>query len=154
MRHAPAARQDAPVLLLVVHAASVWALAGLAWTVQRVVYPGFLLVGPTAAWGAVHAQHSRRITPVVGLPWAVQGGTTAWLLVDRPAGVPGGLVLLAGALAATTVAVTVLSSVREHARLGTWDEAAARRLLAGTWLRTAAWTAGGVVAAAMLLTAG
>ena len=141
------------MLLLVVHAAAVWALVGLVWTVQRVVYPSFLLSGPTGAWPALHEAHSRAISAVVAVPWAVQGGTLVWLLVDRPAGVPRWLVLLAGALGAATVASTLLASVPLHSSLQPYDAARARRLVATNWPRTAAWTAGGVCAAAMLLTA-
>ena len=55
--------------------------------------------------------------------------------------------LLTGALAATTVAVTVLSSVPLHTRLaGGYDDAVARRLVATNWLRTAAWNAGAACA--------
>jgi hypothetical protein len=40
--------------LLLVHAVATAWLAGLVWTVQLVVYPGFGGTGPTAAWVAVH----------------------------------------------------------------------------------------------------
>lgn len=140
--------------LLVVHLVAVAALAGLSWTVQLVVYPSFLLVGPTDAWAASHDQHSRRMTLAVVLPWAVQGATLGLLLLDRPAGVPLALVLGAAALGLVTVAVTALSSVPLHGRLQPYDERLARQLIATHGLRTAAWTLGAVVGAAMVLEAG
>ncbi len=142
-------------LLLVTHAASVLFLAGLAWTVSVVVYPGFAAVGPTSAWPAFHAAHSRRITSVVGPPWAVQGLTVLGLLVARPDGVPLWLVLLAGAAAAGTVACTAAGAVPVHARLGNGYSAQLHRRLrrADAW-RTAAWSAAAVCAIAMLLLAG
>jgi hypothetical protein len=134
-------------LLLLAHAGATAYLAGLAWTVQLVVYPSFREVGPTPAWPAAHAAHSRRITVAVGPAWAVQGGCVAALLLLRP----GPLVLLTAALAALTVASTVAVQVPLHARLSRgWDEAAATRLVRSTWLRTAAWTAGAVCALALL----
>ena len=142
---------DRLVVLLVVHLVAVACLTGVVWVVQLVVYPGFLAVGPTPVWPAFHDAHGRAMALVVVVPWAVQGGTLAVLLVDRPAGVPLGLVLLAAALGLLTVAVTVASSVPLHGRLQPYDPALARRLLATNWLRTAAWSGGTLCAAAMVL---
>ncbi len=139
--------------LLVVHLVAVSYLTGLVWVVQLVIYPGFLIVGPTPAWSAFHAAHSRALAAVVVLPWAAQGLTLGLLLLGRPDGVPLPLVLLAAALGLVTVAVTVLSSVPLHGRLQPYDNRLARRLVATNWLRTAAWTAGAACAAAMLLLA-
>jgi hypothetical protein len=141
------------VPLLVLHLAAVSYLTGLVWVVQLVVYPGFRAVGPTAAWPAAHAAHSRAMVLAVTGPWAVQGVTLGVLLLRRPAGVPLWLVLLAAALGLVTVAVTVASSVPLHGRLQPYDPVLADRLVATNWLRTAAWTAGAACAAAMVLAA-
>ncbi len=134
---------DLGVALLWTHAVVTTALAGLVWVVQLVVYPSFRVVGPGPDWSAVHAHHTRAMGLVVSLPWAVQGLTLAALLVRRPAGTSMALLLVTGVLAATTVAVTVLSSVPLHGRLaGGYDDALARRLISTNWLRTAAWSAG------------
>ena len=134
--------------LLLVHLTATAALAGLVWVVQLVVYPGFRLVGPTAAWPAVHAAHGRAISVAVGVPWAVQGLSLAALLVRDG---PTPLLVLTGLLALTTVAVTVGVSVPLHTRLGQgYEESAARRLVRTNWLRTAAWTAGTACAAALV----
>lgn len=133
-------------VLLQVHAAATAALAGLVWVVQLVVYPAFLVAGPSSAWPCYHRRHTTAMAAVVAVPWAVQGLAVGALLVRRP----GPLVLLAAALAAVTVTVTVLVSVPLHTRLGqAYDEAAARRLIRTNWARTAAWTAGAVVAAVL-----
>ncbi|MCW2606237.1 MAG: hypothetical protein JWO60_930 [Frankiales bacterium] len=140
------------MLLLLAHAAATCALAGLVWVVQLVVYPAFLTVGPTPVWAEHHAAHSRAISLVVLLPWSVQGLTCALLLVRRPAGVPLGLALLAGALGLATVVVTAAVSVPLHTRLGAgYDAEVAGRLLATNWLRVAAWT--GSAALALWMTA-
>ena len=149
----PGARDDRRVVLLVVHLTAVAYLTGLVWVVQLVVYPGFRGVGPTAAWPAFHDAHGRAMALAVVVPWAAQGVTLALLLLDRPAGVPRPLVLLAAALGLATALVTVLSSVPLHGRLQPYDAALAGRLLATNWLRTAAWTGGAACAAAMVLTA-
>ena len=135
--------------LLLAHAVATASLAGVVWLVQLVVYPSFLLVGGTSAWPAVHAAHTRWITPVVGVPWAVQGGTLAALLLREG---PDPLLLLTGALALSTVAVTVGVSVPLHDRLGrSYDADTARRLVRTNWLRTAAWTAGTGCAVALVV---
>ncbi|HEU0102151.1 MAG TPA: hypothetical protein VFR07_07485 [Mycobacteriales bacterium] len=144
---------DVALLVPVLHLVTVSYLAGLVWVVQLVVYPGFRAVGPTAAWPAFHRAHGRAMAWAVAAPWAVQGATLGVLLLRRPAGVPLWLVLLAAALALVTVGVTVASSVPLHGRLQPYDPALADRLVATNWLRTAAWTAGAGVAAAMVLSA-
>lgn len=137
-----------PVVLA--HAAATLVLVGLIWTIQVVHYPLFALVGRDG-FAAYEAAHSARITAVIALPWAVQGLTTAALLLSRPDGLPTWLVWAAGVLAAIPVAVTVLVSVPAHSALaGGFDAAAHARLVGTNWLRTAAWTAHGAVAVAML----
>lgn len=135
-------------------AVSSTALAGVVWVVQLVVYPGFAEVGRAAGpatWTAVHAAHSRRMTAVVALPWAVEGLAAAALLVTRPPGVGLGLVLLAAACAAATVVVTLAASVPSHQQLdGAYDTRAQRRLVRTNWLRTAAWTAAAALGAVMV----
>ena len=159
MRHVLALGEDPPVTLdstlLWVHAAATTGLAGLVWVVQLVVYPSFRVVGPSPVWPALHAHHTRAMGLAVGLPWAVQGATLAALLARRPDGTSLPLLVITGALAATTVAVTVLSSVPLHTRLAAgYDDALARRLVATNWLRTAAWTAGAACALALVAQAG
>ena len=122
-------------------------LAGIAWTVQVVVYPAFALV-PAGSWARYHAAHSRAITLVVGPPWVAQGLATAALLVLAP-GEP--LVLVA---AAAGVAVT-LPAVSLHGRL---DPAAhpgdLRRLLRVNLVRALVWSAGSVVGVLLVTASG
>ncbi len=137
-----------PVLLA--HVASTLFMVGMIWTIQVVHYPLFALVG-TAQFPAYEAAHSTRITAVIALPWAVQGLTTLALLLAPPDGLPRPLIWSAAVLAVVPVLVTVLASVPAHTALGSgFDAAAHTRLVATNWLRTAAWTAHGGVAVAML----
>ncbi len=137
-----------PVLLA--HVASTLFMVGMIWTIQVVHYPLFALVG-TAQFPAYEAAHSTRITAVIALPWAVQGLTTLALLLAPPDGLPRPLIWSAAVLAVVPVLVTVLASVPAHTALGSgFDAVAHTRLVATNWLRTAAWTAHGGVAVAML----
>ena len=146
MRHVLAARHAAGVLLLLAHAAATCVLTGVIWTVQLLVYPAFLRIGPTPAWADHHREHSAAITRLVALPWAVQGLTCAALLLD-----PGPLPLAAAGLGLATVVLTLGVQVPLHDRLGRgWDEPAAHRLLRTNRLRVAAWTASAAVALGLL----
>ncbi len=141
-----------PELLLTAHLVAVLFLVGLSWTVALVVYPGFVQAAAGGAWTAFHAAHSRRITLAVAPAWAVEGLTVAGLLLERPAGVPFGWILLAAAAGAMTVLVTALGAVPLHTRLGDgFDHALHRRLERTHALRTLAWTVAGVAAVAMQL---
>ena len=132
------------------HAAATLVLVGLIWTIQVVHYPLFDLVGRDG-FVAYEAAHSTRIAAVIAVPWAVQGLTTAALLVSSPDGLPRWMVWAAAVLAAVPVAVTVAVSVPAHTVLSAgYDPAAHTRLVATNWLRTAAWTAHGGLAVAML----
>ena len=137
--------------LLLAHVVATAWLAGLIWTVQLVVYPGFGDAGPTPAWTTTHAAHLRRMTWAVAPPWVAQGVCLLALLLRRPEAAPSVLLAAAAVLAAVPVVVTTLVSVPMHHRLGrSWDDAAWRRLVRTNWWRTASWTAGAGCAAALL----
>lgn len=148
---------------LIVHLVAVSALAGVGWVVQCVVYPAFALVG-APEWTAYHARHTRAITYVVGLPWAVQGISTVALLLQRGEFVAH---LVLAVLALVTVVSTVAVAVPAHSRLAALDlagrEFAARGsgtsapailtvLLRANLLRTLAWTASTGLTAGLLIT--
>ena len=144
----------ADVAVLVVHTVSALVLVGLIWTVQIVHYPLMAMVGADR-FVAYESAHAPRMAALVMLPWTLQGLTTAWLLLARPAGVATSSIALAAVTAATTVAVTVASSIPAHARLGGgFDAVAHRRLVRSNWIRTWAWTVHGANAVTMLVRAG
>ena len=138
-------------LQLAAHLALAAGYAGVQWTVRGLVYPQFPLV-PAAAFVAFHQGHSRRIARIVGPLFAGQLGTTAWLLLDRPAGAPT-VALAAGAgCLGVVLLVTGLLAVPQHRRLGAgWDRIAYRRLVRADTARLAAAT-GSVLAAVWLST--
>lgn len=136
-------------VVVVAHAVATLFLAGLIWTIQVVHYPLFAHVGD--GFVAFHTRHSTRIAWLTAVPWAVQGVTTAALLLWHPTGVDRWLVWLTAGAAAVTVAVTVVLSIPRHEALGHGFDATAHRALVVTnWLRTAAWSVGGAAAVAIL----
>jgi hypothetical protein len=139
-------------LLLAVHLALAAGYAGVQWTVRGLAYPQFGLV-PPADFVAFHEGHSRRISWIVGPLFAGQLTTTAWLLLDRPAGTPLAAVLTGAGCLAAVLLVTALAAVPQHRRLGRgWDPVAHRRLLRADTVRVVA--AGGSALAALWLVLG
>lgn len=136
--------------VLLVHAAATWAMVGVIWMVQLVQYPGFRLVG-AEAFRTYHAQHSTRITMIVGPLMLVEGLSALALLGWRPERV-GIVPVVAGlALLAVALGTTMFVSVPLHGVLaGGLDAAAADRIVATNWIRTVAWTARGALAVWLL----
>jgi hypothetical protein len=139
--------------IVVTHAAATLVLVGVIWTVQLVHYPAFAHLD-RATFATSHAAHSARITAVVMVPWALEGLTTAALLVAPPDGVPRWLTVLGALSALVPVVVTVTASVPAHTVLaGGFDAAAHRRLVTTNWWRTWGWTAHAAIAVAILVLA-
>lgn len=121
-------------------------MAGVGWFVQVVHYPLFASVG-TDAFPRYHETHSRLTTRVVLLPMVVELVGSALLVADRPAGVGAGLAWAGLALALVTWVSTAAIQVPRHRTL---TPEGVKALVAGTWVRTIAWTAHGGVMLAML----
>ncbi len=137
----------------IVHATSTLVLVGLIWTIQVVHYPLFVHVD-AEVFTVFEAAHSRRITAVIVVPWALQGLSAAALLLSPPTGVPRWLVLATAVLALIPVVVTLVWSVPAHTVLAEgFDATAHARLVATNWWRTAPLTLGGVSATAVLVLA-
>jgi len=140
-------------ILVITHLAAALVLVGIIWTVQLVHYPLMALVG-VDRFAAYERAHAPRMATVVMMPWTLQGATTGLLLIAPPAGVPSALLWGTAVSAAIPVVVTVGASVPAHRRLAAgFDADAHRRLVVTNWIRTASWTAHGVLAVSILVTA-
>ena len=127
------------VELATAHAAVTTFLCGLCWFVQIVHYPLFAHVG-SAQFVAYEREHCRRVSFVVVPTMLAEVAAAIWLwLVAPPAVAPlavAGLVLLA-----VVWVSTFALQVPCHTRLSqSPDRAAMARLVAGNWVRTAAWS--------------
>ena len=95
--------------------------AGFQWTVQLVVYRQFAAV-PAAAFADFERAHQRRISVLVAPLFAALVLSTGWLLIDRPAAVPGWAAVAAAALVAIVIGMTAFGAVPLHRRLSAgWD---------------------------------
>lgn len=140
-------------LLIIANVAATVFMAGMIWTVQIVHYPLMAQVGE-GSFTTYMADHRSRITSLLALPWAVEGITSAWLVLAPPPGVSVWLALLGLVLAGATVLVTISAAVPTHMLLDeAYDDVALRRLVAVNWIRTTAWSAHAVVALVIAATA-
>ena len=138
--------------VLVIGAAATWGMVGLIWMVQVVHYPMLAKYSGVAPVRAV-VDHQRRITPVVGPFMAVEGVTAVILLVDRPSTMGTVSAWTTAVLLGVALLSTVIIQVPLHSRLAEGhDDELARRLITTNWIRTAAWTARGLVMVGVLAT--
>jgi hypothetical protein len=140
-----AAGRTAYVGLEAVNLALAAYMTGVIWVVQVVHYPLFARVGADG-WAAYHAEHSRRITPVVAPAMLAHAGVAVALVAGRP----GALAVVNLVLAAGLLLVTGAVFARLHATL---RPETLGRLLRLNALRAGAWTASAGVALALLLSA-
>ena len=134
--------------LVALHALATWYMVGLIWFVQVVHYPGFSSI-PREGFGDYANRHVRRTGWVVGPPMLVEVATAGLLVFYMP----HWLTFVGALLLAVVWASTALLQVPAHDRLCSdgYDEAVIQRLVKSNWLRTAAWSLRGVVAAALML---
>ncbi|MFN3167659.1 MAG: hypothetical protein ACE37H_11405 [Phycisphaeraceae bacterium] len=136
--------------ILLLHAFATLYMAGLIWFVQLVHYPLMAAVGRDG-YADYQRLHERRTGWAVGPAMLVELSTAIAVVLLRPDAVAPWLAWLGLALVVLIWLSTALLQVPCHKRLGKgFDEHAHRRLVATNWLRTALWSARGVVALAML----
>ena len=131
----------------VLHAnlAATFVMVGIIWFVQIVHYPLFSSVGP-ANFHAYSGAHARLTGLVVGPPMLTEAATTLALFLGPPTGVPVWLAATGLALLAVIWLSTALLQAPRHRELGAGFDAASHRfLVASNWLRTACWSARGLV---------
>lgn len=139
------------MLLALVHLLATWMMTGVIWYVQVVHYPLFASVG-ASGFPEYESAHSTRTTAVIALPWITEGATAVALLFARPPIMPIWMPIAGCAFLAGIIVTTLVAQVPAHRRLSVgYDARVHRRLVRTNWLRTAAWTARGGLAAAMLV---
>ena len=139
--------------VLIISTLATWAMVGLIWMVQVVHYP-MLATYSALAPATAAIDHQKRISWVVGPLMAAEGVTALILMFSRPATMSWLSAWVAAGLLGVALLSTVLVQVPLHARLAErHDPEVGDRLIASNWARTLAWTARGVVLAAVLVSA-
>jgi len=143
---------SAPLLAVALFAAQLGAtlaLVGVIWQTQLVQYPSFAAVDRNA-FAAHHRRYVRRITAIVAPLMTIELVTAAALIILPPAGVPAVAAWTGALLVAAVWLSTALIQVPLHDRLAAgFDERTHAALVRGNWLRTAAWSARGLLLLAL-----
>ena len=136
--------------LLLIHAAATLYLAGLIWFVQLVHYPLMAKVG-SEGYRDYQRLHESRTTLAVAPAMFVELGCAVWLALRTPDLVGPWLAWFGLLLAVLLWLSTAFLQVPCHKKLGQgFDAIAHRKLVTTNWLRTALWSARGVIALVML----
>lgn len=135
-------------MILLLHTAATWALAGLIWTVQMVIYPLFSEIG-TDAFRNYHVRYTKRIGFVVGPLMFAEVGTASLLFYmgERSPWFLASLVPLVLIWLSTWRLQIPLHLKLEQG----FDKAAQENLVRGNWLRTASWSLRGICMLALAL---
>lgn len=133
--------------LLSIHLATAWALVGLIWVVQILVYPQFLRVAP-AQFKEYHSAHCFRIGLIVGPLLFVEAVTAIWLLYE---GCHSLFAVSTGIIPLIWLSTAVLQAPIHTKLMRGHDEPLIRRLVFTNWIRTVAWTARGILISLSLL---
>jgi hypothetical protein len=131
--------------VLLAHLAATLMMVGVIWFVQIVHYPLFARVG-SEGFTLYSEAHSRLTTYVVGPPMLLEAATTLLLVFRRPEEIPLAAAIIGLSLVAIIWLSTVLLQVPRHTTLGLgFDHAAWSGLVLSNWVRTAAWSARGML---------
>ncbi|MDP8974163.1 MAG: hypothetical protein M3N45_13605 [Actinomycetota bacterium] len=133
------------MIVLLINVAAVLFMAGFIWTMQLVHYPLFDRVG-TEAFPRYETDHNRLFFLVAGPGVLLTLVTGVLLLFVRPPQVPLWAVVVGLGLFAVIAVSTALFQAPQHQALsGGFDRGAYEFLLSTNWIRTAAWSAYGIL---------
>jgi hypothetical protein len=140
-----AVAQPGAVTLLLIQTGTSCFMAGLMWTMQTLNYPLLSRIDP-ADVPRYEQAHNRRFIGLVGPGIAVTLASAVIMLAWRPRGIPLAVPLTALTLLIVIIASTARHGAPSHARLAQQFDPAVHALLVRTnWIRTAAWTAFGIM---------
>lgn len=138
-------------IILLIHAAATLYLVGLIWFVQLVHYPLMEKVGEQG-YSAYQELHERKTTWAVAPAMLIELACSIGLVIELPASIAPWFAWLGLVLVVLLWLSTALLQVPCHRKLREGFHAAAyRKLVATNWIRTALWSARGVLALWMLM---
>lgn len=127
------------------HAFATLYMTGLIWFVQLVHYPLMAKVGPDG-FAEYQRLHERRTGWAVGPAMLVEAVAAVLLVIAGSDGFPAGIAWVGLALVILLWLSTALIQVPCHRKLEHgFDAGVHRRLVVSNWLRTALWSARGVL---------
>ena len=139
-------------LALLVHVGSTWAVVGVIWIIQLLVYPAMASV-PTEAFPAYERFHQRRVSWVLVL-FAPAEVITGLIVFLAPGDVPRWMPFVGGVILVLLWVSTAFFFAPLHGRLlDGFDPGLHQRLVSSNWMRTVGWSARGVLVLAMIAAA-
>jgi hypothetical protein len=136
-------------LILLTQLFSTVFMVGLIWFVQIVHYPLFGMVG-RERFAEYERRHQQQTTVVVAPLMLLEAMTATLLVLWRPDGVAVWLPWAGLGLVAVVWGSTFFWQVPAHEKLAeAFDPNTHRRLVRSNWLRTAVWTARGLLVCGM-----
>ena len=133
------------MMVLLLNVAAVLFMTGFIWTMQLVHYPLFDRVGEDA-FPVYETAHNRLFALVAGPGVLAALVTAVLLLFARPPQVPLWAAILGIVLLGVIMVSTALFQAPQHQALsGGFDREAYQFLLNTNWIRTAAWSAYGLL---------
>ncbi len=128
-------------VVLTVHLVATLFMTGLVWFVQLVHYPLFLSV-PREAFPAYAKEHAARTVWIVVPLMLAEAASAGALLFMTPEGGHRTASIAGASFLGVVWLSTAALQAPAHRRLSRgFDAREIRRLVAGNWIRTAAWTA-------------
>lgn len=136
--------------ILLLNLSATWYLVGLIWMVQIVHYKMFDRVG-SDSFASYEVDHSRLITPIVGVPMLIEIATAVLLVMQPPPGIPKSWMIAGLVIIGLIWMSTALIQVPCHTKLASgFDQATYDRLVHSNWIRTVLWSARGILTTAVL----
>ena len=133
------------MILLLINLVVTWYLVGLIWTVQWVHYPLFERVGKEN-FVDYEQSHSSRITPIVGIPMAIELLSAAWLCYASPPFINQSILWSGFVMVVAIWLSTALIQMPCHQKLlSGFDPPTHNRLVVSNWFRTLLWSGRGVL---------
>ena len=137
--------QAGELTVLLIQTAVSWFMGGLIWTMQVLNYPLLALIDASSVPRYEQA-HNRRFIWLVGPGVAVALASAVVMLGWRPSAVPLAVPVVYLVLLAVIVVSTARQGAPSHVLLARqFDLEVHARLVRTNWIRTAAWTALGVL---------
>ncbi len=138
------------LVLTLAQTAAAWYGAGFIWTMQLLNYPLLSRISPSS-FVSYETAHNKRFVAVVAPGVLVVMITTVLLFLARPPALPVAAPIAATALIVVILVSTVLWQAPAHGKLAAGFDASVHATLVHTnWIRTAAWTALGLLDASVL----
>ena len=134
---------------LLIQVGSTWAMVGVIWTIQLLVYPNMAQV-PAAGFESFERLHQRRVVWVLAL-FAPAEIVTALIVFLAPGDVPRWMPLVGSLILVALWISTAVFYAPLHGRLlNGFDPVLHQRLVRTNWLRTAGWSLRGALVLAMV----